>query len=81
MNKLGFLVSLTTSDNDYQIEQAKSAEEAARKHGVEIGIIYADNDAIQQDLKDHLQEAYGPFSIATPITSLSFAKPRPLPSL
>jgi len=30
MKKLRFLVSLTTNDNDYQIEQAQSAEEAAR---------------------------------------------------
>src|ERR1700680_3922213 len=43
-----FLVSLTTSDNDYQIEQAQSAEHAAAKLGVEVQIVYADNDAITQ---------------------------------
>ena len=48
MNKLRFLVSLTTKDNDYQIEQAQSAEETARKFGVELQVIYADNDAITQ---------------------------------
>jgi ribose transport system substrate-binding protein len=48
MKKLRFLVSLTTNDNDYQIEQAQSAEEAARKCGVELQVIYADNDAITQ---------------------------------
>lgn len=48
MKKLGFLVSLTTNDNDYQIEQAQSAEAAARKLGVELQVIYADNDAITQ---------------------------------
>ncbi len=48
MKKLSFLVSLTTSDNDYQIEQAASAEAAARKLGVDLQIIYADNDAINQ---------------------------------
>ncbi len=48
MNKLRFLVSLTTNDNDYQIEQAQSAEDAARKFGVELQVIYADNDAITQ---------------------------------
>ncbi len=48
MNKLRFLVSLTTSDNDYQLEQAQSAEQMARKLGVEIQIVYADNDAITQ---------------------------------
>jgi len=42
------LVSLTTNDNDYQREQAASAEEAAKRAGVEIQIIYAENDAINQ---------------------------------
>src|SRR6266851_4793544 len=48
MKKLRFLVSLTTNDNDYQIEQAQSAELMGRKLGVEVRIIYADNDAITQ---------------------------------
>jgi ribose transport system substrate-binding protein len=48
MKKLRFLVSLTTNDNDYQIEQANSAEQAARKVGAEVQIVYADNDAITQ---------------------------------
>jgi ribose transport system substrate-binding protein len=48
MKKLRILVSLTTNDNDYQIEQAQSAEQAARKVGAEIKIVYADNDAITQ---------------------------------
>ena len=48
MSKLRFLVSLTTSDNDYQIEQAASAESTARRLGVDLQIIYADNDAINQ---------------------------------
>src|ERR1700704_4801595 len=48
MSKPRFLVSLTTSDNDYQIEQAQSAELAARKLGVEAQIVFADNDAINQ---------------------------------
>jgi ABC-type sugar transport system substrate-binding protein len=48
MKKLSILVSLTTNDNDYQIEQAISAEEAARRTGVDLKIIYADNDAINQ---------------------------------
>jgi ribose transport system substrate-binding protein len=48
MKKLRFLVSLTTNDNDYQIEQAQSAEQAARKLGVEVQVLYADNDAITQ---------------------------------
>jgi ribose transport system substrate-binding protein len=48
MKKLRILVSLTTSDNDYQIEQAQSAEQAAKKLGVDAQIIFADNDAISQ---------------------------------
>src|ERR1700675_2322057 len=48
MRKLKFLVSLTTSDNDYQIEQALSAEQAAKKLGAQLSIVYADNDAINQ---------------------------------
>src|SRR5271168_3320946 len=48
MSKLRFLVALTTNDNDYQIEQAESAENAARKLNVELQISYADNDAINQ---------------------------------
>jgi ribose transport system substrate-binding protein len=48
MAKPRFLVSLTTSDNDYQIEQAQSAEASARKLGVEVQVVFADNDAINQ---------------------------------
>jgi ribose transport system substrate-binding protein len=46
--KLRILVSLTTNDNDYQIEQAQSAEQAAKRLGVAADIIYAGNDAISQ---------------------------------
>jgi ribose transport system substrate-binding protein len=48
MRTLRILVSLTTNDNDYQTEQARSAEQAARKLGVDLQILYADNDAINQ---------------------------------
>jgi ribose transport system substrate-binding protein len=48
MAKLRFLVSLMTNDNDYQIEQAHSAEDTARKLGVEAQILFAENDAITQ---------------------------------
>jgi ribose transport system substrate-binding protein len=48
MAKIRVLVSLTTSDNDYQVEQAQSAEQAASKLGVSAEIIYANNDAINQ---------------------------------
>jgi len=48
MRKLRFLVSLMTNDNDFQVEQAQAAEQAARKAGIDCQILYADNDAITQ---------------------------------
>src|SRR3984893_1403758 len=46
--KLRILVSLTTDDNDYQIEQSQSAEQAAKRLDVALEIIFAGNDAITQ---------------------------------
>src|SRR5205807_69014 len=67
MKKLRFLISLTTNDNDYQIEQAQSAEEAARKLGVELQVIYADNDAITQSTQllkaIQAEESHSPVAI------------------
>ena len=48
MKKLNFLVSLTNNDNDYQQEQAAAAEKAARRLGVDVKIIHANNDALAQ---------------------------------
>jgi len=48
MKKLNFLISLITTDNDYQQEQALAAEEMARKLNVGLQIIYAESDAINQ---------------------------------
>ena len=48
MKKLNLLVSLPTNDNDYQIEQANSAKDAARRLNADVQIIHADNDAITQ---------------------------------
>jgi ribose transport system substrate-binding protein len=48
MKKLSFLVSLTNDDNDYQQEQAAAAEKTARRLGVDIKIIHANNDAVTQ---------------------------------
>lgn len=48
MNKLNVLVSLITDDNDYQLEQAASAEAAAAKLGANVQIVYSGNDAVQQ---------------------------------
>jgi len=48
MKKLSFLVSLTNNDNDYQQEQAAAAEKTARRLGVDVKIIHANNDAVAQ---------------------------------
>jgi len=48
MKTLRFLLSLTTQNNDYQIEQASSARAAAKDAGVELEIVYADGDTITQ---------------------------------
>jgi ribose transport system substrate-binding protein len=48
MKTLNFVLSLTNNDNDYQLEQASAAEEAAQRLGVKLQILYADNDAINQ---------------------------------
>jgi ribose transport system substrate-binding protein len=43
-----FVLSLITLDNDYQVEQAVAAEEAARRLNVEVQVVFADSDAITQ---------------------------------
>src|ERR1700685_2585504 len=48
MKKLRFLLSLMTRENDYQLEQAASAQQAAASQSVEVQIVFADNDAITQ---------------------------------
>jgi ribose transport system substrate-binding protein len=48
VKKLKFVVSLTTRDNDYQMEQAAAAEEAAQHFGADLQILDAENDAILQ---------------------------------
>ena len=48
MKRLNFLVSLTNNDNDYQQEQAAAAEKAARRFGVDVKIVHANNDALAQ---------------------------------
>lgn len=46
--KLRFLVSLITKGNDYQREQAAATSSAAGQFGVDVEIVYAENDAITQ---------------------------------
>jgi ABC-type sugar transport system substrate-binding protein len=48
MKRLSFLISLTNNDNDYQQEQASAAEKAARRLGVDVKIIHANNDPLLQ---------------------------------
>ena len=48
MRRLKFLVSLHSNENDFQIAQAKAAEEAAHKLGINAEITFADNDAVNQ---------------------------------
>ncbi len=48
MNTHSILLSLTTDDNDYQQMQAAAAQDAARRLGVNLEIIYAQNDALTQ---------------------------------
>jgi ribose transport system substrate-binding protein len=48
MKRLSVLVSLITDDNDFQLEQAASAQSAALKLGASIQIVYAGNDAVHQ---------------------------------
>jgi ABC-type sugar transport system substrate-binding protein len=48
MEKLSFVVSLFTKDNDYQMAQAADAEQTARTLGVDLQIVFADNDSIEQ---------------------------------
>src|ERR1035437_9538240 len=48
MKKLRFLVSLHTRENDFQMAQAQSAEDTARKLGSDAEIVFADNDAVNQ---------------------------------
>jgi ribose transport system substrate-binding protein len=59
MKKLNFLVSLTNNDNDYQQEQASAAEKTARRLGVDVKIIHANNDGLaqSQQLLHYVQDA------------------------
>lgn len=48
MNKLNVVVALTTRDNDYQAEQSAAAGEVAARLGIQISMVYAENDAVNQ---------------------------------
>ncbi|MGA2387519.1 MAG: substrate-binding domain-containing protein [Candidatus Sulfotelmatobacter sp.] len=57
MTKPRFLLSVTNDNNDFQIEQVKTAHQAASKAGVEIEILCARDDGIlqSQQLLDKIQ--------------------------
>ena len=48
MKKLKLLVSLVNAENEYQLEQARGATDAAAKFGADVKVVYADGDAILQ---------------------------------
>ena len=48
MKRFRVVISLMTRENDYQIEQAASAQESATSLGIDAQIIFADNDSITQ---------------------------------
>ena len=48
MSKLSVLLSLVTTDNDYQRDQASAAQAAADQAGIDLRVIYAGGDAITQ---------------------------------
>jgi ribose transport system substrate-binding protein len=51
MKKLKFILCLTNNDNDYQIEQAAAAGTVAKRLGVELQVIDAENDSVTQSQK------------------------------
>lgn len=48
MEKLSFIVSLVDRNNDYQRAQAAAAEDAARRLGVDVQVLFAAGDAVEQ---------------------------------
>jgi ribose transport system substrate-binding protein len=48
MKKPRIVISLITMDNDFQREQAAAAEEAARRAGADLEVLFADGDSIEQ---------------------------------
>ncbi len=48
MKKLRFLISLHSCENDFQVSQAQCAEDTAGKLGIEVEIVFAGDDAVNQ---------------------------------
>lgn len=62
MKRLSFVLSLTNDENDYQQEQAGAAERTARRLGVDLKIIHANNDSLAQS-QQLLQFVQGPAAL------------------
>jgi ribose transport system substrate-binding protein len=62
MEKLRFIVSLITNENEYQREQAATASQTAQRLGLDIQLLYAGNDGINQSqqLLNIIQSSRGP---------------------
>jgi len=62
MNKLSFVLSLITEDNDFQREQAAAAEQAAHRLGVGLQVMFAESDGVlqSQQLLKIVQAKSGP---------------------
>lgn len=78
MQKLRFVVSLITDENDYQRQQAATAQEAATRLGVDLQTLFAKNDAIQQSqqLLDVIQARDGAVTgiLVEPASRTAFPK-------
>jgi ribose transport system substrate-binding protein len=80
-NKLRIVVCLTTKHNDYQLEQANSARTAAARLGIDLDIIDADNDAVNQAQqlvkiiqdRDHHTDAIMVEPVGTPMPQVAEA--------
>lgn len=62
MTKPRFLLSVTNDNNDYQIEQVTVARQAANRAGVDLEIVYAQDDGIiqSQQLLNRIQSTVNP---------------------
>ena len=62
MTKPRFLLSVTNDHNDYQIEQVTVARQAANRAGVDLEIVYAQDDGIiqSQQLLNRIQSTADP---------------------
>src|SRR6202021_3391450 len=48
MKKLRFLISLHSYENDFQVAQAQCAKDTAGKLGIDVEIVIAEDDAVNQ---------------------------------